>query len=260
VINSQANINLIKSKKAQFIFGQPKNRSISARIAILNETDFTKIDDDISFYETKDGEDNLLIYWSKKLQAENKEFREKRLKKITEKLSQLAKISDNWVDKKPRFYEKIGEICGQYRKFFEIKFEERLVFSLREDMIRLTNSTEGRYAILTNTNLAAAEILKAYRDRNFIEMSFKDLKLFIDLGPVRHWKDKRVLAHVFLAIIALGLRSVVELKLKRGGLQMTSEEALNQLNKVRALVCKDKVLKLTGQTEDTCKIVSAIEA
>jgi transposase len=259
-INSQANINLIKSKKAQFIFGQPKNRSISARIAILNETDFTKIDDDISFYETKDGEDNLLIYWSKKLQAENKEFREKRLKKITEKLSQLAKISDNWVDKKPRFYEKIGEICGQYRKFFEIKFEERLVFSLREDMIRLTNSTEGRYAILTNTNLAAAEILKAYRDRNFIEMSFKDLKLFIDLGPVRHWKDKRVLAHVFLAIIALGLRSVVELKLKRGGLQMTSEEALNQLNKVRALVCKDKVLKLTGQTEDTCKIVSAIEA
>jgi len=258
-ITSQANVDLIKSKKAQFIFGQPKNKSISAMIVALKEIDFTKINDDVSFHETTHGEDRLLIYWSKKLQKENKEFREQRLKNIYEKLSKLAKNSGRYADKESQLYEKIGKICGTYRKFFDVKFEKELTFKLKEDRIRQINLTEGRYAILTNTILLPAEVLKHYRDRNFVEMSFKDLKFFINIGPLRHWKDRRVLAHVFMAILAMALRSVLELKMRRAGLQITSEEALIQLNKVRALICKDKVLKLTGQTDEIGKIVSAIE-
>lgn len=258
-ITSQANIDLIKSKKAQFIFGQPKNKSISAMIAALKESDFTRIDDDLSFYETKQGKDRLLIYWSKKLQEENKQFREKRLKKIESNLSKLAKNAYRYEKKQPQLYEKIGRICGTCRKFFDIKFEKELIFKLKEDKIRQINLVEGRYAILTNTNMLPLDVLKQYRDRNFIEMSFKDLKLFINIGPPRHWKDRRVLSHVFLAILAFGLRSVVELKVRRAGLQITSEEALIQLNKVRALVCKGKVLKITGQSDEVSKIVSAIE-
>lgn len=259
-ITSQANVDLIKSKNAQFIFGQPKNKNISSMIAALKEADFIKIDDDISFHEAKHGEDRLLIYWSKKLQIENKEFREKRLKKIEEKLSKLANNAGKYEKKQPQLYENIGKICGNYRNFFEIKFEKELTYKIKEDKIKYANLTEGRYAILTNTILSPAEVLKHYRDRNFVEMSFKDLKLFINLGPPRHWKDRRVLAHVFLAIIAFGLRSVLELKLRRAGLQITSEEALIRLNKVRVLVCKDKILKYTGQTDEMTKIVSVIES
>ncbi|TAN34847.1 MAG: IS1634 family transposase [Candidatus Methanoperedens sp.] len=259
-ITSQANVGLIKSKNAQFIFGQPKNISISTTIAALKETMFTKIDDDVSFHETTHEKDRLLIYWSKKLQAENKEFREKRLRKIREQLSKLAKNAGRYEKKQSRLYEKIGKTCGTYRKFFDVKFEKELFFKLKEGIVIKANLTDGRYAILTNTVLAPEEVLKHYRERNFIEMSFKDLKLFVNIGPPRHWKDRRVLAHVFLAILAFGLRSVVELKVRRNRLQITSEEAINQLNKVRALFCKGRVLKLTGQTEEIAKIVSAIES
>jgi len=257
-ITSKANIDLVKSKKAEFIFGQPKNQNITSKISALKETDFNKINDDASFHEAKYGDDRLLIYWSKKLQEENLEFRKKRLKKITDKLSKLAKTSNKYASKKMQLYEKIGKICGTYRKFYEINYEQTLTFKLKEDKIKMANNTDGRYAILTNTNLAPAEVLKRYRDRNFVEMSFKDLKLFINIGPPRHWKNSRVLAHVFLAIIAFGVRSVIELKLRRAGLQITSEEALNQLNKVRALVCRDKILKLTGETDEIRKIAAVI--
>lgn len=267
-ITSKTNIDLIKSKKANFIFGKPKDRKISALISSLKEEDFSKFvekektedENEMLFYETTRDEDRLIIYWSKKLQEDNLKQREKKLKKITESLEKLVKNVDEYTEQE--LYEKIGIICGKtYRNFFDIKFaDKKLTFSLKPAQIDLANKTEGRYAILTNTNLMPLEILRRYRSRNFVEMSFKDLKLFINIGPPRHWKDRRVVAHVFLAILAMALRSVLELKVRRIDLSLTSEEALIQLNKVRALVYKGKVLKITGQTGEISKIVSAIES
>jgi len=264
-IHSKENFDLIRNKKAKFIFGKPKDKKISAFISSLKQEDFSKFDekkgeeDEMLFYETTQGEDRLLIYWSKQLQEDNRKYREKKVEKITNALAKLAKNVDKYTEQE--IYEKIGVLCGKsYRKFFDIKFAEcKLSFSLKPKQVDLANKTEGRYAILTNTVLTPKEVLKRYRDRNFVEMSFKDLKLFINIGPPRHWKDRRVLAHVFMAILAMALRSVLELKVRRAGLQITSEEALIQLNNVRALVCKGKVLKLTGQNDEIGKIVSAIE-
>lgn len=255
-ISSDENFELIKSRKAQFICGLPKNSKVKTDIAALKETDFIRIDDDVSYYETKKNGDRLLLFWSKKLQEENRQFREKRIKKITEKLGRLSKTAKRYTTQ--RLCEKIGEICGSYRKFFDVKIEPDFSFSIDQKKLDGAIATEGRYAILTNTALEPKEVLARYRDRNFIEMSFKDLKLFVDIRPVRHWKDSRVVAHIFFAILALAVRSIVELKVRRAGLQITSEEALSQLNKVRALVAKGKILRLTGETEETRKIAEVL--
>jgi transposase len=273
-ITSKPNMDLIKNKKAKFIFGKPKDKKIQAMISNLKKEEFLRFEEDrnkpeteedILYYETIHTEGRLLIYWSKSLQEDNKKIREKRLKKIEESLTTLAKQVNKKTEQE--IYEKVGQLCRkEYRRFFKIQFTEgKLTFSLVEKQIELANLIEGRYAILTNTNLSPKEVLKRYRDRNFVEMSFKDLKLFINIRPVGHWKDNRVLAHVFMAILALALRSVLELKLRRAGVEivpetpMTSEEALIQLNKVRALVCKGKVLKITGRSDTIGKIVLAIE-
>ncbi len=83
--------------------------------------------------------------------------------------------------------------------------------------------------------------------------------MFVDIDPVRHWKENRVLAHIFLAVLAFGLRSLIELKLKRAGMNITAQEAIEKLNKVRALVVRDKLLKLTSESEETRSITSIIE-
>lgn len=257
-ISSNGNFDLIREKKAQFICGMPKNSNIKKLISSTKEADFIKIDEDISYYETTKEKDRLLLFWSKKLQEENRLFREQRIKKITGKLNKLSRTAHKYT--KQRLCEKIGAVCGTYRKFFDVKIEPVFSFAANQKKLNEVISTEGRYAILTNTDLAPKDVLARYRDRNFIEMSFKDLKLFVDIRPVRHWKDSRVLAHIFFAVLAFAVRSVVELKVRRAGLQITSEEALSQLNKVRALVAKGKVLRLTGENEEIRKIVSAIKA
>lgn len=257
-IVSDENLELLKSKHAQFICGLPKNNRIKTIIALLKETDFTKIDDDISFCEMKEKGHRLLLFWSKKLQDENKIFRDKRIKKVEQKLTKLSKTASRY--EKSRLYEKIGQICGTYRRFFDVKAESTFSFCINQKELDKASAVEGKYGILTNTEFAPKEVLAHYRDRNFIEMSFKDLKLFVDIRPVRHWKEERVLAHVFMAVLALGLRSIVELKVRRAGMQITSEEAIRELNKVRALVAKGKVLRLTGETEETKKILEALKA
>lgn len=258
---SKDNLEFIKSRQAKFICGFPKNNAKKKLISTIGDTDFIRIDDDISYWETKEGEDRLLIFWSKKLQDENKLFREKRIARINQKLLALANSKKKYEPS--RIYEKIGEICGKYRKFFEVKTtgeKPQLVFSIKQDSIQLAARTEGKYAILTNTDIKAEDVLKQYRERNFVEMSFKDLKMFIDIRPVRHWKENRVIAHVYFAVLALGLRSILQLKLRRKYPDMTSEEALDKLNTVRALVADGNLLRLTSLTPEIQKIVAAIES
>jgi transposase len=89
-------------------------------------------------------------------------------------------------------------------------------------------------------------------------MSFKDLKMFVDIRPIRHHKENRVLAHVFLAVLAFGLRSLLELKLRRNNIHMTAEEALQQLAKVRVLCSNGRIIKLTGEGETTKQITQIL--
>lgn len=255
-ICSQNNFNLIELKGAEFICGFTKNTRVKSLIAALSPHEFTRIDDDVSFHETSDGNRRLIFFSSKKLGEEQRVFREERLNKISEKLTQLAKTASRYD--RLRLHEKIGVVCGSYRKFFDVKTAPSFSFSIKQDVLGKAIAVEGKYAILTNTSLACGEVLSRYRDRNFIEMSFKDLKMFVDIRPVRHWKENRVLAHVFLAVLAFGVRSLAQLKLRRAGVDITAEEAVIQLNKVRALVVNGKLLRLTGETDETKKIVAAI--
>ena len=73
--------------------------------------------------------------------------------------------------------------------------------------------------------------------------------------PIRHWKDNRVLAHIFLAVLAFGLRSLLELKLRRAGLEITAQEALEQLGRIRVLCSEKQIIKVTGEDETTRKIM-----
>ena len=256
-ITSKNNIQMILAEGAGYICGVSKSKTVKDLILSLDDTSFTKIDDVSSFYETtKDGQRIIIFRNSEMIETQRTE-RQRRLEKIEKKLDKLKKNASRY--KRARLHEKIGEITRNYRRYFRISTKGGLSFSRKEEALKIAELLDGKCAIITNTSLPPSEILRRYRDRNFIEMSFRELKMFVDIRPVRHWKDRRVLAHVFLAVLAFGLRSIVEMKIRRAGLQLTAEEALLRLNKVRALVAKEKVLRLTGETDEIRRIAVAVE-
>jgi transposase len=219
-VKSEGNVEKIIEKLSQYIAGTAKNSTIKNLILPIKDKDFHPLDENTFYYESNN-DSRTIIFWNKEIASVEKEEREKRIKNIQNKLKKLN--PKNYKKKKIRLYEKIGEILGRNRRFFNVDYK-KFSFELNQEEIKKAEILDGKSAIQTNTNLTAKEILQRYRNKNLIEMSFKDLKMFVDIRPIRHWKENRVLGHVFLAVLAFGLRSLLELKLRRGNLQMTSEE------------------------------------
>src|SRR3989344_1916959 len=217
-------------------------------IKCVKEENFKTADEKTLFYEISD-EERKIVFWNKEMAGEQKTERERKLKKIEENLKKL----DYKRYEEKRLYEKVGQITGKRRKCFKIDYK---TFSIErnETAIKEIEKLDGKSVLVTNSDLEAKEILKRYRGKNIVEMSFKDLKMFVDIRPIRHWKEKRVLAHIFLAVLAFGLRSLLELKLRRSGLEITAQESIEQLGIVRVLCAKGKILRTTGETEATRKI------
>lgn len=251
-IFSEENKQKILSRSSKYISGLRKYPEIKSLINSANEKDFKKADEKTLFYEAY-GEERKIIFWNKEMAIEQRREREKRLNKIEDKLKKL----DPKKYEEKRLYEKVGELTGKYRRYFKIDYK---TFSVERDKNEIENEKQmdGKSVLITNTDLSAEVVLKRYRDKNFIEMSFKDLKMFVDIRPIRHWKDNRVLTHVFLAVLAFGLRSLLELRLRRAGLEMTAQEALEQLGKVRVLCSDKQIIKVTGEDANTKKIMEKL--
>lgn len=253
-IKSKENVGRIIKENSQYIVGTSKNSSIKKQILAIKEEEFHSLDKTNLYYEKKDNP-RTIIFWNKEIAETQKEERKKKLMAIQSKLKKIN--PKKYKKKKIRLYEKIGEVLGKYRRYFEIDYKI-FSFKLKENETKKAEMLDGKSAIETNTNLQAEEILKRYRDKNIVEMSFKDLKMFVDIRPIRHYKENRVLAHIFLAVLAFGLRSLIELKLRRGYLQITAEEALQKLAKVRVLCNNGKIIKITGEDEITKQITQIL--
>ncbi len=247
-IFSEKNKKKILSYHSKYISGLRKYPEIKNIISSRVEKDFSKADEKTMFCEIE-GEERKIVFWNKDMAKCQKIERVKRLNKIE---NALKKLDPKRYEEK-RLYEKVGEITGKHRKCFKIDYK---TFSVERDKeaIKEIEMLEGKSVLVTNTDLNAKEVLKRYRDKNIVEMSFKDLKMFVDIRPIRHWKEKRVLGHIFLAVLAFGLRSLLELKLRTAGLNMTAQEALENLERVRVLCSNEKILRITGETETTKKI------
>jgi len=55
---------------------------------------------------------------------------------------------------------------------------------------------------------------RTYKDLWQIELAFRQLKSELEMGPIYHWKDRRIRAHIMICFLAFVLRTVLYKKLK----------------------------------------------
>ena len=71
---------------------------------------------------------------------------------------------------------------------------------------------DGVFILTTNRDdLTAETVVNSYKNLQEVELLFDDLKHFVDVHPVRHGLSTRVRAHVFLCILSLLLKRVLEI-------------------------------------------------
>jgi len=237
--------NLVHLDKEQFgyIAGLSKSCKTTQEL-ILEAKNFKEVEEGIYAEETirlhNGKRKKYVVFLSKEKQKDDKERRNKILKEKAEELNKLKeRISKGRIKERDSIVMKIGEITKEVRKYFVVKHDKNKLdfdFSLNELMLAKEEKLDGKYVICcTDLEMSAKEILLAYRDKDKAEKAFRCIKCFIEVRPIRHWKDNRVKAHIFLCVLAYLLEKILEYRLELNGLKMTAEEALNELNGIKMI-------------------------
>ncbi len=128
--------------------------------------------------------------------------------------------------------------------------------------VRQDRRYDGKYVLMTSKmSMDGDDIVKAYRDLQMIERSFRSLKSLQELAPVRHFKDRRIRAHVLVCVLAHLFERLLEHKMKTGGLDITASQAFEELSRIHVIPTKIKEKEWLVRTEpspEACEIFRAL--
>lgn len=225
---------------------------------------FTKINDELAYYETTHEGDRCIITWSKSRADRDAKTRADIVSKITKKLS------------KPNVSPKTFVSNGNYQKFVT-GLSKGETPSLNQAAITNAAKKDGFFGILTNVkDFSAQEAVENYKSLWIIEDAFGEIKGGLKARPVFHWTDKRIVGHLTMCFIAYLCESQMTKLLREKELALESEaiktgtikprqltvgEAMREISEIRAIPVRIKSNTLWVRTDingNAAKLFQAI--
>lgn len=148
-------------------------------------------------------------------------------------------------------------IKNGYRKYIDIAKGE---IELNYKRLRAEGQFDGKWVLLTNTKLSSKEVALSYKDLWQIEAGFRDLKDDLESGPIYHWTQRRIIAHIFVAFLSLLLKIAFDKKLKLIDKGATYSEVFNAVKEIKAVKLSEGRKEITFRTEFPTKANLAFKA
>lgn len=247
---SAKNLDLIRTqcghgREGEFIVGMKLGQIRQRHDEFYDRTRFTKVHDDLEWYETKHGEDRCIITWSRQRAERDRKTREDILLKLTKKIS-----------KKKKATAKDFVTNTNYTKFVAGLQEGHP--QLNENAIAQAAMKDGFFGIITNVSanlMSASEVLAAYRHLWLVEDAFGEIKGMLKTRPIYHWNDNRIRGHLTLCFLAYFCEAQMTKLLREKEVMLESKaieeaqiderlltvaEAMQELAEVRAMPVKLK--------------------
>lgn len=113
-------------------------------------------------------------------------------------------------------------------------------FSLNREMIEQEARFDGFYAICTDLEDPAPDVIRANGGRWIVENGFRIMKSDFDARPVFLKRDDRIKAHFLTCFLSLLVYRYLEKKVNRGGRHFTTREILGTLRGMDFLSAGDE--------------------
>lgn len=149
-------------------------------------------------------------------------------------------------------------------RFFTYRYhgEGHFEYRLREEVLATEAKCDGLCLLLTNSQqLSAEEVATGYRTLCEVEEAFRQIKSFLRIRPIWHYKELRVRGHVFICVLAYLLEKALERRLHSGGLSITAKRALETLAPVHLVtyeIMGTRVSKVTKLRPEHLKIFKSL--
>lgn len=141
--------------------------------------------------------------------AKSQRTREKLLVKIEQKLDRIVTS----VHSEPRRLKdtatigiRVGRVFEKHKmtKFFTTEIGEgSFSYARNEDVIQRAERLDGVYAIRSSLEQQGQELVSDYKRLSSVEWAFRTMKsMSLQVRPIHHRKKERVVAHIFLCMLA----------------------------------------------------------
>jgi transposase len=165
--------------------------------------------------------------------------RRARLEKAERELKRLAAVRR----KKPN-PQKLASQAGRAlqrlkaHKYFQYWIDEqgKLLYHKNHELIQAEQSLDGLYLLHTSLEPAQCskeQVLGNYKNLQTVEEAFCQLKSYLELRPVFHWRPDRVRNHVRLCFIAYWLCARLSIEWRAKGEKGEVPRLLRQLQSIR---------------------------
>ncbi|MCB1630911.1 MAG: IS1634 family transposase, partial [Pseudomonadales bacterium] len=131
-----------------------------------------------------------------------------------------------------RFCEAVSE-AGLSRILKADLAAERFSFHRDEAALANAERLDGKLLLVTNTALAADEVIARYKALADIERGFRVLKSDIEIAPVHHRLPERIRAHALICFLALVIHRIMRQKLKAAGHPLSPRRSLALLRQIQ---------------------------
>jgi len=122
----------------------------------------------------------------------------KRARKDEYERQKLIDKAQRWLDEPSKYKAVKNRGAGRFIK----ADQQGHPISMNENKIAADKKYDGFKAISTTTTESVETILTKYRDLFEVEHSFRALKSQLEIRPMFHWTDKRILGHICMSFIA----------------------------------------------------------
>ena len=237
---SKNNIEAIEKSGLEYILGY-RMRTIAKeeRSKLLSQANLRKLkNSELEFKEVTYQGKRLIVCYNAERAEKDKRHRERDIEKLREKLKSSKSIKQ--LISNP-----------QYKRFIKIN-ETKTTAKLDEEKIKNDELYDGIFVLTTNTNLSAVQCVERYKDLWQVEHAFRALKSELEMGPIYHWKDDRIRAHIMVCFLAFCLRAAFYKKIAQMKEKMSITQVNSDLKALRAveLKIKSKTVKLRTELKE----------
>jgi len=226
---SKDNIDKLESLKKEGIFyivgARLKNMGKTLKAKIVDEKNYTRIKKDYYVADIADKGRRIVASYSKKRAAKDANERKRAIARLMAKLdrskSAKAHLSNHG-----------------YRKYLKVEGASKL--SLDKDKILDDSKWDGIHGVVTNSDMAGAEVLSRYNELWNVEAAFRVTKHDLKVRPVYHWKPRRVSAHIAICFAAYALVKHLEYRVALQYRKLSIEKIRQALLRVQTSILFDK--------------------
>jgi len=265
-------IDYLEEEKYEYILGvRMRQLSRVRRNILLSDKLFQKVSKNISVKELKEWElyEQSCREHERELEASGKEIRRRLSEDEIKEYKGSKKGSRRWVvylnekvaseDREKReYFKKIIENKIEYRtaKEWMVKNGYKKYVKIKEMDIELDKERldeewiyDGKWALISNSKLNAMDLVHTYKDLNQIERHFRALKSEIEVGPIYHWTESRIRAHIFVCFLALQIKAALTKAIKSISKDLSYSEVMRDVQKIKAVTFRVKDSEMTMRTD-----------